>query len=83
MISIKDGKTKNRKIENMLLNALHTKIRHTSWYALFYEPAAIYARSICSLSGRIFCESSLSRLLPSPAGSPLNGDSLFPGTPVG
>ena len=43
MISIKDGKTKNRKIENMLLNALHTKIRHTSWYALFYEPAAIYA----------------------------------------
>ena len=48
-----------------------------------FQPAAIYARSICSLSGRIFCESSLSRLLPSPAGSPLNGDSLFPGTPVG
>ena len=28
-------KEKNRKTENMMLNALHTKIRHTSWYALF------------------------------------------------
>ena len=28
-------KEKNRKTENMMLNALHTKIRHTYWYALF------------------------------------------------
>ena len=42
----------------------------------FSQPAAIYAGYICSLYGRIFCESSLQRLLPSPAGPPLNGDSL-------
>ena len=58
------------QLEKIMKTAIYANIKqkhHAILHGVFVQPAAIYARVICSLSGRILCESSLARLLPSPA----------------